>query len=164
MTQRTLAALLVTVLGLAASQVQAIPLTYSIEGNGAYGNPVGSFTYDASTNLFSNVDLWSLDHYTSATGNSTDRLLRATGALGSVLRLTFNSPLSDSGGLLSFSGYEQGVLTLGLRLRREGEASSTLITASSGAGVYEPGATLLFVLGLLLVLLVPRRRLALRAH
>jgi hypothetical protein len=164
MIQRTLAALLVTVLGLAASQVHAVALTYSIEGDGVYGNPVGSFTYDAATNLFSNVDIWSLDHYTSATGSSTDRLLRATGAMGSVLRLTFNSPLSDSGGLLTFSGYEQGVLTLGLRLRRQGEASSNLVTAASGAGVYEPGATLLFVLGLLLVLVVPRRGLALRAH
>ena len=155
-------ALVITVLGLAASHVQAIPLTYSIDGNGVYGNPVGSLTYDAATNLFSDVDIWSLDHYTSATGSSTDRLLRATGAMGSVLRLTFNAPLSDSGGLLTFSGYEQGVLTLGLRLRREGEASSSLITAASGAGVYEPRATLLFVLGLVLVLMVPRRSLALR--
>ena len=164
MTKRLMTAFLITAIGWVASEAHAVPVTYAIEGNGVYGNPVGSFTYNASTNLFSNVDIWSLDHYTFATGNSTDSLLRATGAMGSVLRLVFDSPLTDEGGLLTFSGYEQGVLTLGLRLRREGEASSSLVTASSGAGVYEPGATLLFVLGLLLVLLFPRRGLALRAH
>jgi len=164
MARQKLAALLVTVLGLLAGQTQATPVTYAIDGSGIYGNPVGSFTYDASTNLFSNVDIWSLDHFTAAAGNATDRLLRATGALGSVLRLVFDAPLSDAGGVLTYSGYEQGVLTLGFRLRREGAASSNIVAASgtgSGAGVYEPGATLLFILGLVLVFLMPRRRVAL---
>jgi len=164
MTQRLWTGFLITVVGLVASGVHAVPITYAIEGNGVYGNPVGSFTYNESTNLFSEVNIWSLDHYTSATGNNTDSLLHATGAMGSVLRLVFDSPLTDAGGVLTFSGYEQGVLTLGFRLRREGEASSTLVTASSGTGVYEPGATLLFVLGLLVVLLVPRRSPRLRQH
>jgi|GEM_PF-2071230 len=163
MGRQKLAALLVTVLGLLAGQAQATPVTYAIDGSGVYGNPVGSFTYDASTNLFSNVDIWSLDHFTAATGNATDRLMRATGALGSVLRLVFDAPLSDAGGVLTFSGYEQGVLTLGFRLRREGEANSNMVSAS-GAGVYEPGATLLFILGLALVFLMPRRRVAASAH
>lgn len=56
MSQRTLAAVLITVLGLAASEVQAVSLRYSIEGNGVYGNPVGSSTYDAATNFFSRVN------------------------------------------------------------------------------------------------------------
>jgi hypothetical protein len=53
---------------------------------------------------------------------------------------------------------------IGLVASEAYEASSSLVTASSGAGVCEPGATLLFVLGLLLVLVVPRRGLALRPH
>ncbi len=114
MARRTVSALVLTALGLLAGQAQAIPVNYSIGGNGIYGNPVGTFTYDATTNLFSNVDIWSLDHFSSATGNSADSLLLATGAMGIVLRLVFASPLSDAGGTITFSGYERGVLTLGL--------------------------------------------------
>ena len=110
-------------LALVATQAHAIPVSYSIHGNGLYDNPVGSFTYDATSNAYSNVSIWSLDYYTSATGNSTDRLLRATGVLGSVLRLTFASPLSDAGGNISFSGYERGLLTLFGRVNRVGEVS-----------------------------------------
>ena len=78
-----------------------------------YDNPVGTFTYDATTNVFTDVDIWSLDHYTSAIGNNADTLLRSTGAiLGTTLRLTFSAPLTDAGGNISFSGYERGVLTL----------------------------------------------------
>lgn len=165
MARRTVSAILLTVLGLVAGQAQAIPVTYSISGNGIYGNPVGSFTYDATTNLFSSVDIWSLDHFTSATGNSADGLLLATGAMGTVLRLVFASPLSDAGGTISYSGYERGVLTLGVRRVREGTVTSIVPGASSGAaGVYEPGATLLLILGLAAVFLVPRRRLATHAH
>lgn len=163
MARRILSGMLFTVLGLLASQAYAIPVNYSISGSGFYGNPVGSFTYDATTNRFSNVDIWSLDHFTSATGSSTDRLLRATGAMGTVLRLTFAAPLSDAGGALTFSGYEQGILTLGMRLARTGTAT-TIVPAAQGAGVYEPGATLLLILGLAAVFLVPRRRLAASAH
>ena len=98
-------------LALAANTAQAIPITYSMTGSGIYSNPVGSFTYDATTNLYSNVSIWSLDYYGSATGNATDRLFRSVGVIGTVLRLTFSSPLSDAGGTISFSGYEQGLLT-----------------------------------------------------
>jgi hypothetical protein len=160
MARRTLSGLLLAVLGLVASQAQAIPVNYAISGSGVYGNPVGSFTYDAATNHFTNVDIWSLDHFTTATGSTTDRLLRATGALGSVLRLTFAAPLTDAGGTLSFSGYEQGILTMGLRVVRFGSATSnSIVPASLGAGVYEPGATLLLILGLVAVFLIPRRNL-----
>jgi len=166
MARRTVSAILLTVLGLVASHAQAMPVNYTISGNGIYGNPVGSFTYDAQANLFSNVDIWSLGHFTSATagtGQLADRLLRATTAMGSVLRLVFDTPLSDAGGVLTFSGYEQGVLTLGVRLGRTGSATS-IVAANRGAGVYEPGATLLLILGLVAVFLVPRRRLAVHGH
>ena len=65
-------------LGLAAGQANATPITYSITGNGIYDNPVGSFTYNAATGRYSNVSIWSLDYYGSASGSanslSVDRL------------------------------------------------------------------------------------------
>ena len=68
-------------LALAASQAHAIPVTYSMTGNGVYDNPVGTFTYDATSNVYTNVNIWSLDHYTSAVGNAADTLFRSTGAI-----------------------------------------------------------------------------------
>ena len=36
-------------LALAAGQANAMPITYSISGNGLYDNPVGSFTFNSET-------------------------------------------------------------------------------------------------------------------
>jgi hypothetical protein len=138
-------------LALAASQVHAIPVTYSMSGNGIYDNPVGTFTYDADTDVYTNVNIWSLDHYTSAVGNAADTLFRSTGAIGTVLRLTFSAPLTDLGGNITFSGYERGILTLFGRLTRTGSVSG------SGANVPEPGAALLLLLGLAGAAFIPRR-------
>jgi hypothetical protein len=138
-------------LALAASQAHAIPVTYSMTGNGIYDNPVGTFTYDATTNVYTNVNIWSLDHYTSAIGDATDRLLDSTGVIGTRLRLVFSAPLTDAGGNLTFSGYERGILTMFGRLTRTGTVSST------GASVPEPSAALLLLLGLAGVWFAPRR-------
>lgn len=132
-------------LALIAGQAHAVPITYSVSGNGLYDNPVGSFTFDALSNTYSNVSLWSLDYYGSASGDSST--LRSSGLLGTRLVLNFLGGLpTDVGGSISFSGTE----TLGrwYRVNRLGTVN-----------VPEPGAFMLLGLGLLGLGLV-RRRLA----
>ena len=101
--------------------------------------------------MYTNVNIWSLDHYTSAVGNTADDLFRSTGAIGTVLRLTFSAPLTDAGGNITFSGYESGLLTMYGRVTRTGSV------ASNGANVPEPGAALLLLLGLAGAAFLPRR-------
>lgn len=144
-------------LGLGASAAHAVPITYTVTGNGLlYGNPVGSFTFDAATNTYSNVSLWSLDHYNRADASSSASSLMAIGVMRSVLSLVFSAPLTDAGGNFTFTGYERGVLTFWGTVARSGDARS--------ASVPEPAAPLLLGLGLLALWLAPRRNRLLARH
>ena len=102
---------LLAMLALAANQAHAIPISYSMSGNGIYDNPVGSFTYDVATNRYSNVSIWSLDYYASAGGSAT--AMRSTGLIGCGALVDFQQPavgcrgqhqlLRSRAGLLTFS-------------------------------------------------------------
>jgi len=152
-------ALVLSLLGFGAGPALAVPITYTMSGNGIYDNPVGSFTYDAATNAYSDVSIWSLDYYTSALSSSTASSFRSIGTIGTSLRLTFSSALTDAGGDFTFTGYERGVLTLFGRVIRSGEIHS-VDPSVQGSSVYEPNASLLLGLGLIGLWLAPRRRLA----
>ncbi len=155
------AMLLVSVAGTA----NAVPIIYSMTGNGFYDNPIGSFTYDASTNTYSDVSIWSLDYYGSARSSSTASSFRSTGALGTTLRLNFSDPLTDAGGAISFTGYEQGLLTFFGRVARSGMVDgSSASAARSGGSVPAPDAALLLGLGLIGLWLAPRRKAASRRN
>lgn len=139
-----------------AGTANAVPITYSMTGNGFYDNPIGSFTYDAATNTYSDVSIWSLDYYGSALATSTVSSFRSTGVLGTTLRLNFSSPLTDAGGHISFTGYEQGLLTLFGRVARSGTVD--------GGSVPEPNAAVLLGLALIGLWLAPRRAAAARPN
>jgi hypothetical protein len=149
--------LAIALMGFGTTAAQAVPITYTVTGNGLlYGNPVGSFTYDAASNRYSNISLWSLDHYNRAASSSSASGLTAIGVMNSVLSLVFSAPLTDAGGNLTFTGYESGVATLWGRLERSGEVR--------GANVPEPAAALLLGLGLVALWLGPRRKRLLAGH
>lgn len=148
--------LAIALLGLGASAAQAVPITYTVTGDALLGNPVGSFTYDAASDTYSAISIWSLDHYTGASSSSSASNLRATGLLGSVLSMVFSAPLTDAGGHFTFSGYESGVLTAFGRVERSGTVS--------GASVPEPAMALIFGLGLVALWLAPRRKRLVSSH
>jgi len=91
-----------SLLGLGAGRAQAVPIMFSMSGHGIYDNLVGSYTYDAATNTYGGVNIWSLDYYSSVLSNRPASSFRSVGAIGSVLSLTFSDPLPDAGGNIAF--------------------------------------------------------------
>jgi hypothetical protein len=84
-------------------QAFAIPITWQVEGNNPLGNPSGSFIYDATTNLYSGIDLvgeLGLPYTTFVSGSAND--LTASSALWTSLSLFFSAPLTNAGGSISF--------------------------------------------------------------
>jgi hypothetical protein len=140
----------IALLALNIGTAQAVPITYSVEGDAWLDRPFGTFTYDASTNTYSNVSIWSSDYYSVADASaSTSMALQAIGLLNSVLRLEFDTAL-DAGGNIGFSGWERGALVWRGYAKRSGEVI--------GANVPEPSAALLMGLGIAGLLLGRRMR------
>ncbi len=137
-------------LGLASGQASAIPISYSITGNGVYDNPVGSFTFDGQFGTYSNVRILSLDYYGSATGSATSLLSRGS-LLGSTLSLRFSGGLPTSGGSIAFQGRE-GVRNFFGRV--------VWVDRRGTVNVPEPGALFLFGAGLIGLGFVRRRSVA----
>ena len=141
----------IALLALNIGTAQAVPITYTVEGDAWLDRPFGTFTYDATTNTYSNVSIWSSDYYRVADAStSTSLVLQAIGVLNSVLRLEFKTALTDAGGNISFSGWERGVLVWTGFARRSGEVI--------GANVPAPSAALLMGLGIAGLLLGRRMR------
>ncbi len=139
---------ILAILGLVSGQASAVPISYSITGNGFYDNPVGSFTFDSDNNTYSNVSIFSLDYYGSASGNATS--LRSRGLLGWTLSLTF-ADLPTAGGSVAFSGTENARTFFGRVIS---------VNRSGTINVPEPGAVFLLGAGLLGLGLVRRRSAA----
>ena len=141
----------IALLALNIGTAQAVPITYSVEGDAWLDRPFGTFTYDASTNTYSNVSIWSSDYYSVADAStSTPLILRAIGLLNSVLHLEFDTALTDAGGNIGFTGWERGILVWRGHAIRSGEVT--------GANVPEPSAALLMGLGIAGLLLGRRMR------
>ena len=144
----------IALLALNFGTAQAVPITYTVEGDALLDRPFGTFTYDAEageSGTYSNVSIWSSDYYRVADAStSTSLVLQAIGVLNSVLRLEFDDELTDAGGNISFSGWERGVVVWTGFARRSGEVI--------GANVPAPSAALLMGLGIAGLLLGRRMR------
>ena len=144
----------IALLALSIGTAQAVPITYTVEGDALLDRPFGTFTYDAEagdSGTYSNVSIVSSDYYRTVNADqSSASALQLIGLLNSVLRLEFETDLSDAGGNISFSGWEQGVLVWKGFARRSGEVI--------GANVPAPSAALLMGLGIAGLLLGRRMR------
>jgi hypothetical protein len=144
----------IALLALNIGTAQAVPITYTVEGDALFDRPFGTFTYDAEageSGTYSNVSIWSSDYYRMVDADESNATaLQLIGLLNSVLRLEFDTALTDAGGNISFSGWEKGILVWKGFARRSGEVI--------GANVPAPSAVLLMGLGIAGLLLGRRMR------
>ena len=89
-----------------AGAVSAAPLTWTFGGG---SNLAGSFDFDADLGTFSSVffnESHFGDSYSSATGTASSLFATSTG-FGDFTSLSFLAPLTNLGGLVSFTGSTQ---------------------------------------------------------
>jgi hypothetical protein len=144
----------IALLALNISTAQAGPITYTVEGDAWLDRPFGTFTYEADEfgkGVYSKVSIISSDYYGIVRASQSNALvLELIGLLHSVLRLEFDTALTDAGGDIKFKGWERGILVMDGYAKRSGEVI--------GANVPEPSAALLMGLGIAGLLLGRRMR------
>jgi hypothetical protein len=129
-------------------QASAVPITWQVEGNNPFGNPSGSFTYDATSNLYSGIDLvgeLGLPYTSFVSGSASD--LTASSAIWTSLSLFFSAPLTNAGGSISFTS---STGTIFGSIRGSGGTVSTQVP--------EPGSLALLGAGLIGLGLLRRRK------
>jgi hypothetical protein len=128
-------------------QAFAIPITWQVDGNNFLGNPSGSFVYDATTNVYSGIDLageLGVPYHAFVSGNSTT--LTAASQIFTTLSLYFTSPLTNAGGTISFTSATGSFLG---SIRGSG--------GTVAARVPEPGTLSMLGAGLVGLALIRRR-------
>jgi len=102
---KTLNALLLILLAHSAASTAA-PIVWTFDSTSLM-SPSGQFTFDASTSTYSDVNIvgFLLDDYVSASGTALS--LTSNGDFfGDLLSISFNAPLTDLGGTVAFTGFE----------------------------------------------------------
>lgn len=163
---------LAVALGFVASAAQAVPLQWTLSGlNFTQGGSVtGSFVYDAPTDTYSNVMITTTGTVADGsfdlalTFSSNIQLLAVNAALGTdtgdpLIRLLFESPLTDLGGMAPVSLFQVGTCFMG------GAACDSIVSLDFGrdgsvtaSAVPSPGTLPLMASSLMALWPIARRR------